>query len=110
MKKLIIFLPLLLISAINIQNKNEENITTAFQNAKKGMYYALSNIPEDKSRLNRELVDKNKLFAKVKLSKEVNGIKIESTGYSSSTEVTIKIYRSFESLEKDGYLKQEKQD
>ncbi len=108
MKKLIIFLPLLLISAINIQNKNEENITTAFQNAKKGMYYALSNIPEDKSRLNRELVDKNKLFAKVKLSKEVNGIKIESTGYSSSTEVTIKIYRSFESLEKDGYLKQEK--
>jgi hypothetical protein len=110
MKKLIIFLPLLLISAINIQNKNEENITTAFQNAKKGMYYALSNIPEDKSRLNRELVDKNKLFAKVKLSKEVNGIKIESKGYSSSTEVTIKIYRSFESLEKDGYLKQEKQD
>ncbi|MGA8264443.1 MAG: hypothetical protein WB779_08395 [Ignavibacteriaceae bacterium] len=110
MKKLIIFLPLLLISAINIQNKNEENITTAFQNAEKGMYYALSNIPEDKSRLNRELVDKNKLFAKVKLSKEVNGIKIESTGYSSSTEVTIKIYRSFESLEKDGYLKQEKQD
>ncbi len=111
MKKLIIFLPLLLISAINIQNKNEENITTAFQNAKKGMYYALSNIPEDKSRLNRELVDKNKLFAKVKLSKEVNGIKIESTGYSSSTEVTIKIYRSFESLEKDGYLKQkDKQD
>jgi hypothetical protein len=111
MKKLIILLPLLLISAINIQNKNEENINTAFQNAKKGMYYALSNIPEDKARLNRELVDKNKLFAKIKLSKEVNGIKIESTGYSSSTEVTIKIYRSFESLEKDGYLKQkDKQD
>jgi hypothetical protein len=111
MKTLFILLPLFLISTINIQNKNEDNINTAFQNAKKGMYYALSNIPEDKSRLNRELVDQNKLFAKVKLSKEVNGIKIESTGYSSSTEVTIKIYRSFESLEKDGYLKQkDKQD
>ena len=111
MKTLFILLPLFLISTINIQNKNEDNINTAFQNAKKGMYYALSNIPEDKSRLNRELVDQNKLFAKVKLSKEVNGIKIESTGYSSSTEVTIKIYRSFESLEKNGYLKQkDKQD
>ena len=111
MKILIILLPLFLISAVNIQNKNEDNINTAFQNAKKGMYYALSNIPEDKSRLNRELVDQNKLFAKVKLSKEINGIKIESTGYFSSTEVTIKIYRSIDSLKKDGYLKQEeKQD
>lgn len=107
MKKLIILLPLFLISAINIQNKNEENINAAFLNAKKGMYYALSNIPENKSRLNRELVDQNRLFAKVKLSKEINGVKIESTGYSSSTEVTIKIYRSIDSLKTDGYLKQD---
>lgn len=107
MKKLIILLPLFLISAINIQNKNEENINAAFLNAKKGMYYALSNIPENKSRLNRELVDQNRLFAKVKLSKEINGVKIESTGYSSSTEVTIKIYRSIDSLKADGYLKQD---
>ena len=107
MKKLIILLPLFLISAINIQNKNEENINAAFLNAKKGMYYALSNIPENKSRFNRELVDQNRLFAKVKLSKEINGVKIESTGYSSSTEVTIKIYRSIDSLKTDGYLKQD---
>ena len=107
MKKLIILFPFLLISAINIQNKNEENITAAFQNAKKGMYYALSNIPENKSRLNHELVDQNRLFAKIKLTKEINGFKIESTGYSSSTEVTIKIYRSLDSLKKDGYLNQD---
>ena len=107
MKKLIILLPLFLISAINIQNKNEENINSAFQNAKKGLTYALSNIPENKSRLNHELIDQNRLFAKFKLTKEINGVKIESTGYSSSTEVTIKIYRSLDSLEMDGYLKQD---
>jgi len=107
MKKLIILLPIFLISAINIQNKNEENINSAFQNAKKGLTYALSNIPENKSRLNHELIDQNKLFAKFKLTKEINGVKIESTGYSSSTEVTIKIYRSLDSLEMDGYLKQD---
>jgi hypothetical protein len=107
MKKLIILLPFFLISAINIQNKNEENINAAFQNAKKGLTYALSNIPENKSRLNHELIDQNRLFAKIKLTKEINGLKIESTGYSSSTEVTIKIYRSLDSLEMDGYLKQD---
>ena len=107
MKKLIILLPIFLISAINIQNKNEENINSAFQNAKKGLTYALSNIPENKSRLNHELIDQNRLIAKFKLTKEINGVKIESTGYSSSTEVTIKIYRSLDSLEMDGYLKQD---
>jgi hypothetical protein len=107
MKKFIILLPLFLISAFNIQNKKEENIDAAFQNAKKGIYYALSNIPENKLRLNQELVDHNRLLTKVKLSKGINGVKIESTGYSSSTEVTIKIYRSIDSLITDGYLKQD---
>ena len=101
MKKLLIFLPLILIPAINIDN--------AFNNAKKGIYYALSNIPDNKSRFSRELIDSNKLFVKVKLSKEINGIKIESTGYYSSSEVTIKIYRSFDSLIKEGYLNKERQ-
>ena len=109
MKKLLIFLPLILIPAINIQNKGEENIDNAFKNAKKGIYYALSNIPDNKSRFSRELIDSNRLFVKVKLSKEINGIKIESTGYYSSSEVTIKIYRSFDSLIKEGYLNKEKQ-
>jgi len=107
MKKLFILIPIFLISAFNIQNKSDENIDNAFQNAKKGIYYALSNIPENRTRFSRELIDNNKLFAKVKLSKEINGIKIESTGYYSSNEVTIKIYRSFDSLKKDGFLEKE---
>jgi hypothetical protein len=109
MKKLLLLLPIILISGINIQNKNDENIDYAFQNAKKGMYYALSNIPVDKSRFSSELIDNNKLYAKVKLSKEINGVKIESTGYYNSNEVAIKIYRSFNSLKKDGYLTNDKQ-
>lgn len=105
MKKTLILLALFLSPAVQQQNNNEKEIDIAFQNAKKGIYYALSNIPENKSRMSRELVDNNKLFAKLKLSKQVNGIKIESTGYDSSTEVTIKIYKSFESLIKEGYIK-----
>ncbi len=105
MKKTLILLALFLSPAVQQQNNNEKEIDIAFQNAKKGIYYALSNIPENKSRMSRELVDNNKLLAKIKLSKQVNGIKIESTGYDSSTEVTIKIYKSFESLIKEGYIK-----
>jgi hypothetical protein len=39
------------------------------------------------------------------LEKEVNGIKIESTGFYQTLEVKITIYRSNDSLESDGYLK-----
>ncbi len=110
MKKTLILLVLFLSPAFQQQNNNEKEIDAAFQNARKGIYYALSNIPENKSRLSRELVDASKLYAKVKLSKEVNGIKIESTGYDSSTEVTIKVYRSFESLIGEGYIKKKEGD
>ncbi len=106
MKTALIFLVLFLSPASYQQNNDEKNIDTAFQYAKKGIYYALSNIPENKSRLSRELIENDKLFARVKLTKEINGVKIESTGHFSSDEVTIKIYRSFGSLEKEGYIKQ----
>jgi hypothetical protein len=108
MKFVMIFFAILLASGgIQQKDQNDKNIEIAFTYAKKGIYYALSSVPEDKSRLNRELIDNNKLFAKVKLSKEINGVKIESTGYYFSSEVTIKIYRSFDSLIKDGYLNQD---
>lgn len=109
MKKTLVLLVLFLSPAIR-QNNNGNDIDIAFQNARKGIYYALSYIPENKSRMSRELVDNNKLLAKLKLSKEIDGIKIESTGYDSSTEVTIKVYRSFESLIKDGYMKKKEED
>ena len=54
---------------------------------------------------NPKFIADDKLYAEVKLYKEVNGVKIESTPDSfHSNEVRIKIYKSFDSLEKAGYL------
>ena len=101
----LLFILFIFAANTNAQNDVEKDINKAFTNAKKGLYYALSNIPDDKSRMSSELIEKDLLLAKVKLSKEINGIKIESTGYNSSNEVTIKLYKSFKSLVKEGYLK-----
>ncbi len=87
------------------QEKLESDIDYAYQNAKKGIYWALTNIPEKKAKLESDLIADDKLYAVVKLSKEVNGIKVESTGFYHSNEVKIKIYKSFDNLEKDGYLR-----
>jgi len=87
------------------QSKMEDDINIAFQNAKKGIYWALTNIPEKKSRLNEDLIADDKLYSTVKLDKVVDGIKIESTGYNFSNEVKITIYKSNISLLKEGYLK-----
>jgi hypothetical protein len=97
---LVIFFSLICFS----QEKLESDIDYAYQNAKKGIYWALSNIPEKKTKLESELIADDKLYAEVKLYKEVNGVKIESTGFFHSTEVRIKIYKSFDSLEQVGYL------
>ena len=97
---LVIFFSLVCFS----QEKLESDIDYAYQNAKKGIYWALANIPEKKTKLESDLIADDKLYAVVKLHKEVNGIKVESTGYYHSNEVRIKIYKSFDSLEKDGYL------
>jgi hypothetical protein len=86
------------------QTKTEEDIDVAYQNAKKGIYWTLENIPK-KKRLNNDLIADDKLYASVKLEKEVNGIKLESTGYYLSNSVIIKIYKSYDSLVKEGYLK-----
>ncbi len=91
------------------QSKMEDDITIAYQNAKKGIYWALTNIPEKKSRLDEDLIANDKLYSSVKLDKVVDGIKIESTGFNSSNEVKITIYKSNESLLKEGYLKSEEE-
>ena len=97
----------LLASVCLSQEKIENDIDYAYQNAKKGVYWVLANIPEKKSKLESELIADDKLYALVKLYKEVNGIKIESMGYYNSNEVSITIYRSNDSLEEYGYLKKE---
>jgi hypothetical protein len=87
------------------QAKIEEDITTTLQNAKKGVYWALSNIPVKKAKVEKSIINEDKLVAKVKVFRELFGIKIESTGYYLTNEVTITLYRSSESLLKDGYIK-----
>jgi hypothetical protein len=89
----------------NAQSKIEADIDVAYQNAKKGIYWALENIPEKKSKLENDLIADDKLYATVKLEREVNGIKVESTGYNLSNLVVIRIYKSYDSLVKEGYLK-----
>ena len=88
------------------QEKIESDIDYAYQNAKKGIYWALSNIPEKKSKLESDLIAYDRLYATVRLEKEVNGVKIVLTGYYQTNKVTISIYRSNDSLKENGYLEQ----
>jgi len=90
---------------INAQTKIDDDIAPAFLNAKKGIYWALSNIPSKKTKIENDLVANDKLYSSVKLQKEIGGVKIESTGYGETISVTIIVYRSYDSLKKDGYIK-----
>ena len=90
------------------QTSMEKDVDIAYQYSKKGIYWALSNIPDSKSKISNDLVAENKLYAKVKLNKLVDGIKIESTGYFNSNEVSIKVYKSNDSLVEEGYLEKNK--
>ena len=85
------------------QSKTENDIDLAYQNAKKGVYWALSNIPVKKSTVDNDLIGENELYASVKLSKEINGVKVVSKGYYNTNEVEIKIYKSYESLKAESY-------
>jgi hypothetical protein len=74
-------------------------------NAKKGVYWALSNIPGKKTKIENDLIANDKLYSSVKLQKEIGGVKIESTGFSESISVTITFYKSYDNLKKEGYIK-----
>jgi hypothetical protein len=85
------------------QTKTDGDIDLAYQNAKKGIYWALSNIPGKKETLDNDLIAEDKLYASVKISKEVNGVKVSSKGYYQTNQVEIIIYKSYESLKSEGY-------
>jgi len=85
------------------QTKIDDDINLAYQNAKKGIYWGLSNIPGKKASLDNDLIGEDKLYASVKISKEVNGVKVSSIGYNQTNQVEIIIYRSYESLKAEGY-------
>jgi len=107
MKLIYILILILIFSFTNLvaQEKTEQDIDYAYKNAMKGIYWALSNIPDKKSKIESDLIADDKLYAEVKLYKEVNGVRVKSTGFYHSNEVRIKIYKSYDNLEKDGYLK-----
>jgi hypothetical protein len=88
---------------LNAQSKTDSDIDLAYQNAKKGVYWALSNIPGKKSTMDNDLIAEDKLYASVKLSKEVQGVKVSSKGYYQTNEVEITIYKSYESFKAEGY-------
>jgi len=88
---------------LTAQNKTDADIDIAYQNAKKGIYWGLSNIPGKKSSLDNDLIGEDKLYASVKVEKEIQGVKVTSKGYHNTNEVEITIYRSYESLKAEGY-------
>lgn len=106
MKFYLLVVPLIFLTQIVFsQSQIENDIESSLVNAKKGVYYALSNLQGKKVKIEKSLIADDKLISKVKVSKELNGVKIESTGYYQTNEITIILYRSKDSLLKDGYIK-----
>ena len=106
MRFYLLVLPFIFLTQIIFsQSKIEDDIESTLVNAKKGIYCALSNLQGKKTKFEKSLIADDKLIAKVKVTKELNGIKIESTGFSETNELTIVLYKSSESLIKDGYIK-----
>jgi predicted RND superfamily exporter protein len=77
---------------------------SAYVNAQKGTLWCLANIKAKRSRAENRLIVNTTVIAQVKLTKEVNGICIVSTGFFGSTEVSTTLYRSFQQLVSEGYL------
>jgi len=105
MKPLVYLLSIITFISINLfaQEKTEQDMDMAYQNAKKGIYWALSNIPGKKIKLENDLISEDKLYSSVKLFKEVNGVKVVSRGFNQTNEVEIVIFKSYESLKSEGY-------
>lgn len=98
---LIVFFPVVLFT----QEFSESIIDTAFFNAKRGIYWCFSNLPVKKTSLENHLVANDKLVASVKIKKEIDGFKIESSGYYSTAEVKITLFKSKDNLIKEGFIK-----
>ena len=105
MKCLLSLTTIIIITSINLfsQEKTEQDIDMAYQNAKKGIYWALSNIPGKKAKLENDLISEDKLYSSVKIFKEVNGVKVVSRGFYLTNDVEITIYKSYDNLKFEGY-------
>lgn len=81
-----------------------DDVDTAYLNAKKGSLWALNNLRTKKPKAENKLIENNQLLAVVKVEKEINGIRLFARGFDGSTEVSITMYRTFETLLKEGYI------
>lgn len=106
MKVLAILLFPILMFGQTIEEKSgfKEKVDSAYANAMKGVYFALENIPEKKNSVSKELISKNELIAKVKISKEVGGVHVHSTGFYKTFKVVTEIYRDYKSLKTEGLI------
>lgn len=103
--KIKFIIPFLFVLILSAQEETtfEDDIDRAFIHAKKGLYFALSNIPVSKNTMSQDLIDSDVLIASVRLTKETNGVKVTSTGIYKTYSVDLTVYRSYDSLEKEGY-------
>lgn len=101
----ILFL-LILPTLLFAQVKTNTQADTAFNNSKRGINWVLENLPPEKKSISKEIVEKDQLVAEVKLSMEIGGVKIKSTGLANTTRVETITYYSYETLIKEGYLKE----
>ncbi len=91
------------VCSLSAQTKTEDDMNLAYQNAKKGIYWALENIPGKKASLDNDLISEDKLYASVKINREVNGVKVVSKGFYLTNHVEITIYKSYDILKSEGY-------
>ena len=103
--KILIFL--LLSITISGQQNFMADIDSAYSNARKGMFWAFSHIPESKKSISKSIISDNSQLAKIKLTKEVQGVKVVTTGYHKGAEVSFTVYKSYENLLKEGYIRKE---
>ncbi len=87
------------------QALSDSKIDSAYFNAKKGIYWGLSNLNMKKSGTENDLIINDGKISSVKIDKQVNGFKISSTGFFESYEVQIKLFKSNEVLIKEGFIK-----
>jgi len=101
---LILLLPFLFVGSAMGQKGYSANVDSAYANSLKGIFYALENIPARKNSISKDLITKNRLTARIKVSKEIGGVFVQSTGFFNSYKVTSEIYRDYKSLKRDGLI------
>ena len=100
----LLFIVLIIPLVLSAQSKISEDLDIAYTNALKGVHFALSNMPDRKNSISKELIDSNQMIAKIKLSKEIGGVSVESTGYYKTYEVRITVQKDYASMKKEGLI------